>query len=211
MRRKVSAIKAHALNHVQLVGEAAALLNGDDALPAYFIHCVGDQFGDGLFVGGERGHAGHLLAALNGHGLGADLRADLADGLVNAGLQRQGIGAGGHVHETALDDGARQHHGRGRSVAHDVVGLGGGLFDNLRAHVLVRVWQFDLFGDGDAVAANHGQGPHAAQNHVSPAGAQRKSDHATQLVNAAHQALSGVFVKNKLLFRHCGNPPDSAN
>ena len=41
--------------------------------------------------------------------------------------------------------------GSGRAVAAGIVGLGGGFFDQLDAHILERVGEFDFFGNGNAV------------------------------------------------------------
>ena len=79
---------------------------------------------------------------------------DRLGGQVDALLEQHGVGAGGDVAHALVDDRLGQH-GRGRrAVAGDVVGLGGGLLEELRAHVGERVVELDLLGDGDAVVGD---------------------------------------------------------
>ena len=210
MGRQVAPVEAHPFHHIQLVVDAAALLHGDDAFAPHFVHRIGNKLGDGLLVGRKGGHPRHLLPAVHRHRLVADNPPDRGHRLIDAGLQRQRVGAGRNIKKTALNDGTGENHGGGSAVPNHIVGLGGGLLDHLRAHIFVGVGQLNLLGDGNAVAAHHRQGPHPAQDDIPPAGPQGKSHGAAQLVDAAHQTLAGGFVKNKLLFRHWGNPPGLA-
>ena len=84
----------------------------------------------------------------------ADLVADGGDGLLDAALEHHGVGARGDVPEAFADDGLRQHGRGGRSIASDVIGLGGSLLQKLRAHVLVVVFELNLLGDRHAVGAD---------------------------------------------------------
>ena len=207
MRRQVTTIQAHSLDDVELVVQAAALLHGNDPFASDLVHGVGDQLGDGLFVGGQRGDARDLLAALDGGRLVADLVAYGGHGAVDTGFQGQRIGAGGDVLEAALDDGTGEHDGSGGAVTDNVVGLGGCFLHHLGAHIFIGVGQFDFLGDSDAVAAHHGQGPNAPQDNVAAAGAQGQGDRSPELVNAVHQASSSVVIENQLLFGHGWDPP----
>jgi hypothetical protein len=66
------------------------------------------------------------------------------DGLLDAALERQRVGAGGDVLQALADDRLGEH-GRGRgAVAGDVVGRRGDLADELRALVLEDVLDLDL-------------------------------------------------------------------
>ena len=84
----------------------------------------------------------------------SDLVDDAPDALVEAALDQHRVGASGDVPEALVHDRLGEH-GRGRrAVAGDVVGLGRGFLEKLRAHVLERVLQLDVLGDRDAVVGD---------------------------------------------------------
>ena len=117
-------------------------------------HRLADQLAD-LFVtrrdGGDLRDA--LLAGYRGGG-GQQRLGHGVGGLGDAQPQCDGVGAGGDVAQSGLDDGLRQHGGGGGAVAGDVVGLGGHRLDQLGAEVLERILEVDLAGDGDAVVGD---------------------------------------------------------
>ena len=87
----------------------------------------GDLRADLVVGGGDAGHLGDLL-------LGIDLDGLLGDGLhggghsgLDAGLDRHGGGAGGHVPQPLAHHGPGQDGGGGGAVAGHVVGLLGDL------------------------------------------------------------------------------------
>src|SRR5205085_723517 len=70
----------------------------------------------------------------------------------------------------------RQHGGGGGAVTGDIVGLGCDLLDELRAHVLVGVAEFDLFRHGDPVLGDGGRAPLLVDHHVPAARAEGHLD-----------------------------------
>ena len=73
------------------------------------------------------------------------------NGLVDAALDLHRVVPGGNQLGALAVDGLGEHGGGGGAVAGHVGGLGGDFLDQLRAHVLELVFQFDLLGDGYAV------------------------------------------------------------
>ena len=67
-------------------------------------------------------------------------------GLLDAAANRHRIAAGGDVAQPFLEDRPGQHGGGGGAVAGDVRGLRGDFVDQLGAHVLEAVFQFDFLG-----------------------------------------------------------------
>ena len=65
-----------------------------------------------------------------------------------------------------------QDHSGGGAIAGDIVGLGGSFFNQLRADVLEGVLQFDLFSNGDTVAANARGPPFLVEHNVTSLGSQ---------------------------------------
>ena len=66
--------------------------------------------------------------------------------------------------------GKGQQGGGGGAVAGHVVGLGGDLLDQLRAHVLKGIVQLNLLGDGHAVVGDEGSAELLVQHHVAALG-----------------------------------------
>src|SRR5439155_8102384 len=109
----VAAVELHALDVFGLETEAAALLNGDDAVLADLLHDVGDEVANLAVGGGVAGDVGDVVTPLDGGGEGLDVLDGGAGGDVNALLQLHGIGAGGHVAHALVHDGLDEDCGGG--------------------------------------------------------------------------------------------------
>ena len=117
------------------------------------------------------------------------------DGLLDAPLEAHRVGAGGDVAQALVDQRLGQHGGGGGAVTGDVVGLGGDLLDQLGAHVLERVVELDLPGDGHAVVGD-GRGAELLVEHdVAALRAERDLDRVGQLVDAGLEGAAGVLVE----------------
>ena len=124
------------------------------------------------------------------------------DGLVDAALDADGVGAGGdELQALAINRFGQNGRGRG-AVAGGVAGLAGDFAHHLGAHVFIRVFQLDFLGDGDAVLG-HGRGTEFLVEHdVAALGAERGGDGAGELAHAAEQGLPGGFIKKQLFSCH---------
>src|SRR5690606_2263177 len=121
------------------------------------------------------------------------------------------VGAGRHLAQALADHGLGEHGGGGGSVTGDVVGLVGYFVGELRTHVLPRVVQLDLFGDGDAVIGDGGGTPLLLQDDVAALGAQRHLSGVGQLVYTGLEAASGLFVEAKIFRCHKRSTPLSVH
>ena len=149
--RDVALVELHALGELEVHAERLALLDVDHAVLADLLDGVGDHVADLLVAGRDRRDAGDLVLAGDLLGLLADGRDDLVDGLLDAALERERVGAGRDVLQALADDRLGEH-GRGRgAVAGDVVGRRGDLAHELGALVLEDVLDLDLTSDGHAV------------------------------------------------------------
>src|SRR5207253_597108 len=92
----VATVELHALDVLGLETEAAALLDGDDAVLADLLHDVGYEVADLAVGGGVAGDVGDVVTPLDGGGEGLDVLDGGAGGDVNALLELHGVGAGGH-------------------------------------------------------------------------------------------------------------------
>ena len=117
------------------------------------------------------------------------------DRLVDALLQGHRVGAGGDVAQALTHERLGQHGGGGGAVTSDVVGLGGDLLHQLGAHVLERVVELDLPGDGHAVVGDGGGAELLLEHHVAALRAERDLDGVGQLVHAGLEAAAGILVE----------------
>src|SRR5690606_2789370 len=131
VRAEVAAVELHAFHDFQLVLEALAFLDGDDAGMTNLVHGLGDQVADvRVGVGGDGADLRDGLALL-------DLLGDLLEfldgdlhGGVDAALEVHRVHAGGDGLHAFTQDGLGQHGGGGGAVARDIVGLGSDFLDH---------------------------------------------------------------------------------
>ena len=143
----------------------------------------------------DGGDLGDLLLALDRGGLGLDLGDERVRREIDAALEQHGVGAGGDVAHALADDGLGQDGRGGGAVAGDVVGLGGGLLEQLRAHVGEVVLELDLLGDGDAVVGDGRGAVLLVEGDVAALGAERGLDRVGQGVHTLLQGLAGRGVE----------------
>ena len=106
------------------------------------------------------------------------------DAGLDAPLEAHRVGAGGNVAQAFVDHRPREHGGGGGAVAGDVVGLLGDFLDQLGADALVRVLEFDLLGDGDAVVRDRGGAPLLVEHDVAALRAEGDANGVGELVHA---------------------------
>src|SRR5581483_11681775 len=90
----------------------------------------------------------------------------------------------------------------GGAVAGDVVGLGGDLLEELRAHVLERVLQLDLLGDGYAIVGNQGSAKLLVEHHVTALRSKRRPNRLGHGVDPALEIAARFLVEHKLFSSH---------
>src|SRR4051794_35245039 len=209
--RDVALVELHALGELEVHAERLALLDVDHAVLADLVDGVGDDVADLLVAGGDGRHAGDLLLAGDGLGLGADVDDDLVDRLLDAALEGERVGAGGHVLEALADDGLGEHRCGRRAVTGDVVGRRGDLADELRALVLEYVLDLDLTSDGHTVVRDGRGAELLVKHHVAALGAERDLDRICDRVDACLESLAGVLVELDVLVGHLGLSPPSVS
>ncbi len=128
---------------------------------------------------------GHALDSLDG----------LLYGELDAALHLDGVAAGGHIPEALIDDGLRENRRRGGAVTSHVVGLAGDLAHELGAHILVRIRELNLLGDGHAVLGDGGGAPLLVQHHVAATRAQGHLDCVSDNIGPALQSAAGLLIE----------------
>ena len=208
--REIAAIELHALNDIKLGLHGAGLFDGDDAILADFVHRLGDDDADlRVRVGGDGADLGdHVagdglrelgeLAALNDAVLIA-LADDGLDSLVDAALERHRVGTGGHSLYAFAVDRLGEDGGGGGAVAGYVRGLGGDFANHLGAHVLERIFELDLLGDGHAVLGDRRGTELLLDNNVATLRAEGDLDRVGEDVYTAQDRLPRIFSMQNLL------------
>ena len=97
------------------------------------------------------------------------------------------------------DDGLAEHHGGRRAVTGDVIRLGGDFLEKLRAHVLERIFELDVAGDGDAIVGDGGRAELLVEDDVAALGTDRHLDGVGEAVDAALERTPGGVIENDLL------------
>ena len=205
VRRQVTAVELHAFDDVAGGFRSLGLLDGDDAVGGHFVHGVGDQLTD-IFIGGRDGRdSGDVGRAGDRFGVGLDGLDGGVDSGLDALLDDHRVGTGGDVLHAFTNEGLRQKRCGGGTVTGDVVGLGGDFLDELRAHVLERVFELDFLRDGDTVVGDQRCAVFAVKNDVSALRAERDLDGVGKFVDTGLKSLAGLFTVNDL-FCHCVLP-----
>ena len=124
------------------------------------------------------------------------------DGLVDAALDLHRVVAGGHQLDPFAVDGLGQDGGGGGAVAGDVGGLGSDFLDQLGAHVLELVLEFDLLGDGDAVLGDQRSAEGFLEDHVAALGTEGHLDGVGEGVDALENRGPGVLPEFDFLGSH---------
>ena len=130
---------------------------------------------------------------------GLDLFGDHSGGLLDAGVQSNGVDTGRDGPDAIVDDGLRHDRRGGGAVTGLGVGLGGDLLDEFRADVLLGVLEADLTGDGNAIVDDLGSTIVALQDDIATLGTERYLDGIGNLVDAINQGLARVLLEADLL------------
>ena len=201
--RDVAAVELHAVHGLEIRLESLGFLDRDDAVLADLLHRVGDQIADLLVVvGRDAANLRDLFLPLGGNADFLELFDHGGDRFLDAALDRHRVGAGRHVLETFTEDRLREHRRRRGAVTGDVGGLGRHFLDHLRAHVLERITQLDLFRDGDSVLSNRRCAKLLVDDNIPALRTKRDLDGLRQLVDAALQRRAGLNVEMQFFRSH---------
>jgi hypothetical protein len=112
------------------------------------------------------------------------------------------VGAGRNALQAFQYDRVRQYRGGGGAVAGDIVGFGGRFLEQLRAHVLKGIFQFDFLGDRHTVVGDRRGPEFFIERDVAPFGAEGGGDRIGKDFDSLLQPLAGLIGKNKLFCAH---------
>src|SRR5687768_12054310 len=201
--RDVAAVELHALDRLERRLDAARLLDGDDAVLADLLHRLGNQVADlDVVVGRDGTDLGDLLLAGGRDADPLEFLDDGVDRLLDAALDGHRVRAGRDVLEALAEDRLGEHGRRRGAVAGDVRGLRRDLLHHLGAHVLERIGELDLLGDGDTVLGDRRRAELLVDDDVPTLRAEGDLHRLGELVDAALEGRARVRVEMQLLASH---------
>ena len=143
--RDVAFVELHTVHEIGVSLKRFAFFDRDNAVLPDFLNGVRYERADFGVVARDTGNAGDFLfIALDGNGKRFEFFNRFGDRRLNAFFHEQGIAARADVAKSLIDNGLRENRRRRGSVARNVVGFAGDFFHQLRAHILIRVFQFNL-------------------------------------------------------------------
>ena len=195
VRGDVATVELHALYYGQAGLHALGLLNGDNAFLANLLHGISNVMADFLISGRNSGNLGNLGLAVYGLGYGLDFLYQGLYGSLDALLQYHRVGTGSYVPHALMNHSLCQKGCSSSTVTSNVVGLGSNLAHQLCAHVLKRILQLNIPGDGNAVIGNGRSTKLLVQNHVAALWTKSNLYCVCQCINALAQCTACFFIK----------------
>ena len=99
-----------------------------------------------------------------------------------------------------------ENSGGGGAVTGDIVGLLSGFLEELRAHVLERIFEFNFLGDGNTVVGDAGGAELAIDRHVASLGSEGGGYRICNDIHAVLKLAAGFFGKYQLFSCHNSLP-----
>ena len=94
-----------------------------------------------------------------------------------------------------MHHGLRQNGCRGGAVSGNIVCLGCNFLGQLRAHVFIGVFEFNLACNGHAIVGDCGSSPLFVNHNIATLGAECDANGIGESVNAALKAAAGLLIK----------------
>ncbi len=189
----IAPVKLHPFHNFQGGADPLGFFHGDDAVFADLFHGIGNELPDLLTVGGNGGNLGDGFPALDGLAVLLDGFNGHFDRLFDTPLHDHGVGSGGNVLESFLDDGLGQQGSGGGTVSCHIIGLGGNFLHQLGSHILKGIFQFDFPGNGYPVVGDGGGTEFFVQNNVPALGPHGNLNGCCQFFYPSFQSPPGFF------------------
>ncbi len=196
VRREISLIELHPLDHVQSCLDAFRLLHRDGPILTDLVHGLSDDITDFTVpVGRHGGDLGDLVAVGNLLRNFGQTTHDSLRSLHDPPLQADGISSGSHVAQTFLVDGLGKHGCGSGSVSGHIGGLTRDLTDELGSHVFVRIFEIDLLGHRNTVFGDSWGPEFLVEDHVPSSWSESGFHRSGQFLYPAQERVAGRFVK----------------
>src|SRR5690554_259216 len=195
VRAQVTAVELHTFDYVQLVFQATAFFNSNNAFFTYTLHGVGNDAANCLVaVGRDSTNLGDVAAVVARSRHFTDGLYGFSGGFVDAALQVHRVHAGGYRLDTLAHNGLGQNGCGGGAVTGGFVGLGSNFLDHLGTHVFELVFQLDFLGYGNTVFGDSRRTERLFKKHVTAFRAQRYLYGVCQTISTCIPAFAGALT-----------------
>ncbi|BBG29711.1 RTX toxins and related Ca2+-binding proteins [Zymobacter palmae] len=203
VRRQVTTIELHTFDDFQLVFEATAFINSDDAFFTHFLHRFSDDGTDsGVAIGGDCTNLSDGFGIFARYGQRLDFGNGSQDGFVDTAFQVHRVHARDDTFQAFIDDSLSQNGCRSSTVTGSVGGFGSDFLDHLSAHVFELIFQFDFLSNGNTVFGDGRSAEGFFQNDVATFRPQSRFDGISKNIDTASHALARVIGETDLFSRH---------
>ena len=205
VRRQEPTVELHPLHDDDFGVGGLAFFDGDDAVRADELHRVGELLADfAIVVRGDARDFGDFLGILRVDRFGelVQLIDDFLDAELDAANDGHRVATTRDRLQTFAENELGEDRGGRGAVAGDIVRFAGGFLHELRAHVLERVLQLDILGDGDAVLGHGRAAPTFVEDRITATWPERRTHGAGQLAGTGKEFLTGVIGEGELLGGH---------
>ena len=149
----------HAFGEFKFEAGSARLFDGNDAVLADPVECVCDQGTDVRVLARDSRNLSDLFFAAHLASHFVESSRDRLDCSVHAALEFDRTCTSDDLTKSFTHHCLSEHRGGGGAITCDVVCLGGNLFNELRAEVLVGIFKFDLTRDRHTIVSDGGCAP----------------------------------------------------
>ena len=199
VRRNVTAIVLHALNNIDVDAESLAVLNGNSAVFANFVHCLSDLFADYRIASRNGTNVCDLL-------LGGDFGCIVLDSsnngfscLIDTAANAKSVSTSGYVAQAlAYDNVGKEGCGSG-AVTSNVVGLNSGFLYQLSAHVFHGILELNFASNSNAVVGYQRCAERALESNVATLRSKGYLYGVCELLYTLSHACAGIGLKLNFL------------
>ena len=195
VRGDVATIELHTLYNGKAGLHTLGLLNGDNTFLANLLHSVSNILTDFLI---SRGYSCNLCNCLLGlYWLRNLLKLSYQslNCLFNTLLQNHRVRTGSYVTHTLMNHGLSQKSCSGSTITGNIVGLGSNLTNQLGTHILKRIIQLNVTGNGNTIISNGRCTKLLIKNYVTTLWTKGNLYCICQCVNALFQSTTSFFIK----------------
>ena len=202
VRAEVALVELHAFHDIESGLDSLGFFNGDRAVLADLVHCVGNNGTDFRFpVGRDSGDVLYRLAVGDRNAHFTDGGYTCGNGLVDTALDVNRIGTGGDTLQALAENGLSQDGGGGGAITSDVAGLGCHFLHHLGTHVFKGILELNFLGDRDTILGDSRAAEFLVQDNVAALGAEGNLNSLGQCFDSLQERPAGRFIEFNL-FSH---------
>ena len=173
--------------------------NQDNTVSGNLFHSLSNQLADGLIAGRDCSYTRDICRALDLLRVLLDCIDCGLNALCDALAHNHRVCTSSNILHALANDSLCQNGSGGGAVACQIIGLGSNFLDQLCAHVLKRIVQLDVLGNGHTVVGDQRSAEFLVQNNIAALRTQSYLNRISQLVYAAAQCTASFLAEKNLL------------